>query len=78
MTTLGLVYLRIGENMEAFKFLGQALSIDQEDSKSILAVCSIMQDRSEYDAALLRYRIMAKNNPNSPHLWNNIGMCFFG
>jgi Bardet-Biedl syndrome 4 protein len=21
---------------------------------------------------------MAIKNPNSPHLWNNIGMCFYG
>ncbi len=54
------------------------MSLDPRDSKSILAVSSIMQDRSEYDASLLRYRTMAIYNPNSPHLWNNIGMCFYG
>jgi Bardet-Biedl syndrome 4 protein len=25
-----------------------------------------------------RYRVMALLNPNSHHLWNNIGMCFYG
>jgi Bardet-Biedl syndrome 4 protein len=43
-----------------------------------LATGSIIQDRSEHDAALLKYRIAAVHNPNSAQLWNNIGMCFFG
>jgi len=30
------------------------------------------------DAALLQYRVAAVHTPNSPQLWNNIGMCFFG
>jgi hypothetical protein len=30
------------------------------------------------DGALLRYRVAAALSPNSPQLWNNIGMCFFG
>ena len=30
------------------------------------------------DVALIKYRIAAVQTPNSPQLWNNIGMCFFG
>jgi tetratricopeptide (TPR) repeat protein len=30
------------------------------------------------DGALARYRTAAVLSPNSPQLWNNIGMCFFG
>lgn len=29
------------------------------------------------DEALLQYRVAAQVNPNSPQLWNNIGMVFF-
>ena len=28
--------------------------------------------------ALIKYRVAAVQTPNSPQLWNNIGMCFFG
>jgi len=68
----------MGENIEAFQYFGSALSLDPRDTRSILGVSSIMQDRSEYDASLLRYRTMAIINPNSQNLWNNIGMCFYG
>ena len=37
-----------------------------------------MQDKSDYDGALIKYRINAISNSNSAQLWNNIGMCFFG
>ena len=30
------------------------------------------------EAALVKYRVAATQVPNSPQLWNNIGMCFFG
>ncbi|KAB7498889.1 Bardet-Biedl syndrome 4 protein, partial [Armadillidium nasatum] len=32
----------------------------------------------DYDVALSKYRIAALNIPESPPLWNNIAMCFFG
>lgn len=37
-----------------------------------------MQDHSDMDVALVKYRIAATQIPESPQLWNNIGMCFFG
>jgi hypothetical protein len=30
------------------------------------------------DVALVKYRVAAAVCPNSPQLWNNIGMCFYG
>lgn len=39
---------------------------------------AIMQERGDFDAALMKYKIVANNDPNSALLWNNIGMCFFG
>ena len=30
------------------------------------------------DVALVKYRVAAVQTPNSPQLWNNVGMCFFG
>ena len=78
LTILGLLYLRSGDNYEAFQYLGNSLAINDKDTKSILAVSSIMQDKSDYDSALMRYRVAAILNPNSAQLWNNIGMCFYG
>jgi Tfp pilus assembly protein PilF len=59
MTVLGLLHLRNAENREAFEYFGQALALDPNDTRSILGVSSIMQDRSEYDISLVRYRTMA-------------------
>ncbi len=72
------MYLEAGESYQAFQYLGSALSIDQKNSKSMLAVASIIQDRQEYDAAMTKYRVVSQTNPNSAQLWNNIGMCFYG
>ena len=78
LTTLGLLYLRLGENYRAFDFLGNALTHDPKNSKTILAAGSIIQDHSDMDVALVKYRVAAVQTPNSAQLWNNIGMCFFG
>ena len=78
LTTLGLLYLRLSENYKAFQYLGNSLTLDPKNSKALLATGSIIQDRSDHDASLLKYRIVAVQQPNSAHLWNNIAMCFFG
>ena len=78
LTTLGLLYLRLSENLKSFQYLGNALTLDPINTKALLATGSIIQDRSDHDAALLKYRIIAVYNPNSAQLWNNIAMCFFG
>lgn len=38
----------------------------------------MIQDHSEMDVALSKYRVAAQQIPNSAQLWNNIGMCFLG
>ena len=78
LTTVGLLYIRMGENGDAFKYLGTSLASDPRNPKTILATGSIIQDKSDHDAALLKYRIGCVFNPDSCELWNNIGMCFFG
>ncbi|GAB5367818.1 hypothetical protein AAMO2058_001264100 [Amorphochlora amoebiformis] len=78
LSTLGLLFLRMGENYQAFTKLRAALLLDPENVKSILAAGSIIQDHNDMDIALQRYRVAAVKTPNSAQLWNNIGMCFFG
>uniref|UniRef100_A0A7S2QUY1 Uncharacterized protein n=1 Tax=Chlamydomonas chlamydogama TaxID=225041 RepID=A0A7S2QUY1_9CHLO len=78
LTTLGLLFLRQNENDRAFEFLGTSLSHDPRNPRTILAAGSIIQDHSDMDMALVKYRVAAAQTPNSPQLWNNIGMCFFG
>ena len=78
LTTLGLLFLRMNETFKAFKKLGAALALDPTSDKGNLASGSIIQDHQDYDVALHRYRRAAAQTPNSAHLWNNIGMCFFG
>mmetsp|Transcript_33762 Transcript_33762/g.60952 ORF Transcript_33762/g.60952 Transcript_33762/m.60952 type:complete len:408 (-) Transcript_33762:680-1903(-) len=78
LTTLGLLFLRIGDNTRAFDHLGNSLTIDPRNPRTILAAGSIIQDHSDMDVALVKYRVVAAQTPNSPQLWNNIGMCFFG
>ncbi len=73
-----MLYLRIGDNLRAFDYLGSSLTHDPKNPKTILAAGSIIQDHSEMDVALTKYRIAAVYTPNSAQLWNNIGMCFFG
>lgn len=46
--------------------------------QAILAAGSIIQVHGDYDVALTKYRVAAAATPESAHLWNNIGMCFFG
>lgn len=46
--------------------------------QAILAAGSMMQEYGDHDVALSKYRIAAVSTPESPQLWNNIAMCFFG
>jgi len=73
LTTVGLLYLRLGQNYRAFDFLGNSLTHDPKNPKSILAAGSIIQDHNDMDVALIKYRIAAVATPNSAQLWNNIG-----
>lgn len=47
-------------------------------SQAILAAGSMMQTHGDFDVAMNKYRVAACVVPESPPLWNNIGMCFFG
>lgn len=78
LTTIGLLYLKLGNNTKAFEFLGNSLTYDPKNPKTILAAGSIIQDNQDMDVALAKYRVAALQTPNSPQLWNNVGMCFFG
>lgn len=46
LTTIGLLYLRLGENFRAFDFLGNSLTHDPKNPKTILAAGSIIQVHS--------------------------------
>ena len=78
LTTVGLLYLRTGENFRAFDYLGNSLTLDPKDPRTILAAGSIIQDHHDFDVALSKYRVAAQQTPNSAQLWNNVGMAFFG
>ena len=78
LTTVGLLYLRTGDNFKSFDYLGNSLTLDARDPKTILAAGSMIQDHQDFDVALSKYRVAAVHTPNSAQLWNNIGMCFFG
>merc|ERR1711924_38592 len=58
--------------------MGNSLTHDPRNPKTILAAGSIIQDHQDMDVALVEYRVAAVQTPNSAQLWNNIGMCFFG
>ncbi|KAB1257365.1 Bardet-Biedl syndrome 4 protein [Camelus dromedarius] len=86
LTTLGLLYLQLGIYQKAFEHLGNALTYDPTNYKNELnlkwlkagASGSMMQTHGDFDVALTKYRVVACAVPESPPLWNNIGMCFFG
>jgi Bardet-Biedl syndrome 4 protein len=78
LTTLGLLQLEMGNTRKAFDLFGSALTYDPRDPKAVMGAGSIIQDFEDYDVALIKYRVTAVRTPESPEMWNNIGMCFFG
>ncbi|XP_056134536.1 Bardet-Biedl syndrome 4 protein [Lampris incognitus] len=78
LTTLGLLFLQLGKYQKAFEHLGNALTYDPNNYTAILAAGSMMQTHGDFDVAMNKYRVAACAVPESPPLWNNIGMCFFG
>ena len=77
LTRIGLLYIRLGENAQAFEYLEKALANDAAHAPAILASGSISQDRQEPDEALAKYRVAAPRTPHSAQLWTNIAMCYF-
>jgi Bardet-Biedl syndrome 4 protein len=74
---IGLLYLRMGDSIKAFEYLGNSLTYDNTDPRAILAAGSIIQNNHDHDVALSKYRNAISLNPMSAQLWNNVGMCFF-
>uniref|UniRef100_A0A8C0XIQ5 BBSome complex member BBS4 n=1 Tax=Castor canadensis TaxID=51338 RepID=A0A8C0XIQ5_CASCN len=79
LTTLGLLYLQ-GNIFKCCTLLGPTGSLTSPVPcfQAILAAGSMMQTHGDFDVALTKYRVAACAVPESPPLWNNIGMCFFG
>ncbi|XP_016316625.1 Bardet-Biedl syndrome 4 protein-like [Sinocyclocheilus anshuiensis] len=79
LTTLGLLYMQVSD---VYRLSGEHLAISclkrANYLSAILAAGSMMQTHGDYDVAMNKYRVAAYSVPESPPLWNNIGMCFFG
>ncbi|KAI3418848.1 Bardet-Biedl syndrome 4 protein [Globodera pallida] len=75
---LGMLYLKVEEQSNAFATFGKALSYDPNFVPSMLAIASIMQSNGDWDVSLTKYRAATSEFDHSCALWNNIGMCFFG
>ncbi|KAL7980264.1 hypothetical protein Chor_000085 [Crotalus horridus] len=79
--TLGRIHLMEGERDAAIEIYKKA--VERQEFRyfwfvAILAAGSMMQTHGDFDMALSKYRTVACTVPESPLLWNNIGMCFFG
>lgn len=77
LTQMGLLCLKTGDSNKAFQYFATALSADGKNIKALMALGSISQEKSDIDAALLKYKQAHMLNPNSAQLWNNIGMCYY-
>uniref|UniRef100_A0A5S6Q876 TPR_REGION domain-containing protein n=1 Tax=Trichuris muris TaxID=70415 RepID=A0A5S6Q876_TRIMR len=77
-TSLGLVYLKVGNYRLALEAFGRALSLNSFHTEAVFAVGAVMHHHGDYDTALAKYRVGLKNFPDNARLWNNIGMCFYG
>ncbi|KAM9275891.1 BBSome complex member BBS4 isoform 3-T3 [Morus bassanus] len=86
---LGKIHLLEGETDKAIEVYKQAVEFSPENTdllttlgllylEATLAAGSMMQAHGDFDVALSKYRVVASAVPESPPLWNNIGMCFFG
>ena len=69
LTMVGLMYLRLGETFKAFDFLGNALTHNPRDAKTILAAGSIIQDNQDVDVALVKYRPPPTPNNNTAFVY---------
>ncbi|KAF2364093.1 Tetratricopeptide repeat [Trinorchestia longiramus] len=76
--SLGRLLLQTGRSQQAFEQLGAALTFNPNHSPSLLAAGAMMQSHQDFDVALSKYRVAAQVIPESPALWNNIAMCFYG
>jgi Bardet-Biedl syndrome 4 protein len=58
-TTLGLLFLDLGETRKAFDAFGSALTCDPRDHRAIMGVGSVLQESDDFDVALVKYRVSA-------------------
>uniref|UniRef100_A0A4W6F3D7 BBSome complex member BBS4 n=1 Tax=Lates calcarifer TaxID=8187 RepID=A0A4W6F3D7_LATCA len=76
---LGKVHLLAGETDKAIEVYKRAVEYSPENTELLTTLeCSMMQTHGDFDVAMNKYRVAACAVPESPPLWNNIGMCFFG
>ena len=78
LTAMGLLYYKTGDTARAFECLGNSLTHDPSDGRTVLAAAAMIEEAADYDVALVKYRVAAVRAPNSAVLWSNIGMCFHG
>eukprot|EP00796_Vickermania_ingenoplastis_P005151 gene5151-3701_t len=78
LALLGQQYLKRGEDPLAFDCLGRCLAFDPGNAAAITSAASMIQQAGDYDVALSKYRVAVSKRPNCPHIWNNIGACFYG
>lgn len=77
LTGLGKLFMRQYPDSahRAFDMFGTSLAHNPRHADTLLAAAHIMQTCGELDAALIKYRVVAAQHPDSPELWNNIGCC---
>ncbi|KAF7634191.1 hypothetical protein Mgra_00006369 [Meloidogyne graminicola] len=78
INNLGMLYLKMEDQSNAFTTFGKALSYNSNYVPSMLAIASILQINNDWDVALSKYKIIVSDFDHSCALWNNIGMCFYG
>ncbi|CAF1369017.1 unnamed protein product, partial [Didymodactylos carnosus] len=76
-TRLGLMAFENKNYQKAFECFGNALTFSPTYIPAIMAACQVIQKHGDCDVALSKYRIIYAKKPESPQLWNNVGMCFF-
>lgn len=72
LTTVGLLFLKLGNNTKAFEFLGNSLTYDPKSAKTILAAGSIIQDNQVRDGAwpfCVHYLVQEQLNSCSLLYW---------
>ena len=62
-STLGLLYMQVGESSMAFEQLGTALAFDASNAKAMMAAGSMMQSHGDFDVALAKYRYTHSMSP---------------
>ena len=69
LTTIGLLYLRMGDNFKAFDYLGNSLTKDPRSVKTILAAASVIQA-----SLLIAFQHLARYFV-AQRIWKNLMSC---